>query len=82
MGVLPVQFSAGDTRKTLHLDGSETYTIEGEPAPGSDLQLIIKRRNGETLSVPVRCRLDSNEDVEVYSAGGILQRFANEFLAS
>lgn len=82
MGVLPVQFSAGDTRKTLHLDGSETYTIEGEPAPGSDLQLIIKRRNGETLSVPVRCRLDSNEDVEVYNAGGILQRFANEFLTS
>ena len=82
MGVLPVQFSAGDTRKTLRLDGSETYTIEGEPAPDSDLQLIIKRRNGETLSVPVRCRLDSHEDVEVYKAGGILQRFANEFLAS
>ncbi|GGG58016.1 Fe/S-dependent 2-methylisocitrate dehydratase AcnD [Pseudohongiella nitratireducens] len=82
MGVLPVQFSAGDTRKTLRLDGSETYTIEGEPAPDSDLQLHIKRRNGEALSVPVRCRLDSHEDVEVYKAGGILQRFANEFLAS
>lgn len=81
MGVLPVQFHSGDTRKTLNLDGSEIYSIEGELAPGADLQLSIARKNGEKLVVPVHCRLDSNEDVEVYKAGGILQRFANEFLA-
>lgn len=43
---------------------------------------MIHRRNGETLEVPVTCRLDTAEDVSVYEAGGVLQRFAQDFLAS
>ncbi|KGO99754.1 Fe/S-dependent 2-methylisocitrate dehydratase AcnD [Novilysobacter defluvii] len=80
MGVLPLQFETGITRKTLGIDGSETYDVLGEVAPGATLTLVIHRRDGERLEVPVTCRLDTAEEVSVYSAGGILQRFAQDFL--
>lgn len=80
MGVLPLEFEAGTTRKTLGLDGTETYDVEGEPAPGATLTLIVNRKNGERVEVPVICRLDTFEEVSIYSAGGVLQRFAQDFL--
>nr|WP_197432138.1 Fe/S-dependent 2-methylisocitrate dehydratase AcnD [Pseudomonas composti] len=80
MGVLPVEFKPGTTRLTLGLDGTETYDIEGDIAPRCDLTLVINRRNGETVKVPVTCRLDTAADVSVYNAGGVLQRFAKDFL--
>ena len=80
MGVLPLEFTAGATRKTLNLDGSELYDVIGQPAPGATLQLRITRRSGEQLEVPVLCRLDTEEEVAIYSAGGVLQRFAQDFL--
>ena len=80
MGVLPLQFETGITRKTLGIDGSETYDVLGEVAPGATLTLVVHRRDGERLKVPVTCRLDTAEEVSVYSAGGILQRFAQDFL--
>jgi len=80
MGVLPLQFEEGTTRKTLALDGSETYDVKGEPAPGARLSLMIHRANGEDIEVPVICRLDTKEEVSIYSAGGVLQRFAQDFL--
>ncbi len=80
MGVLPLEFEPGTTRKTLGLDGSEIYDVIGEKAPGSTLSLRIHRRNGEVLDVPVRCRLDTREELSVYEAGGVLQRFAQDFL--
>ena len=40
----------------------------------------IERRGGQTLRVPVTCRLDTAEEVSVYEAGGVLQRFAQDFL--
>ena len=82
MGVLPLQFQDGTTRKTLGIDGTETFDVEGEPAPGATLTLVVNRRDGGRVEVPVTCRLDSDEDVQVYSAGGVLQRFAQDFLAS
>ncbi len=82
MGVLPLQFKPGTTRLTLGIDGSETFDVVGSRAPGATLTLVIHRRSGETLEVPVTCRLDSNEDVDVYEAGGVLQRFAQDFLAA
>lgn len=82
MGVLPVEFKPGTTRLTLGLDGTETYDVVGERKPRADLTLIVNRRNGERLEVPVTCRLDSNEDVLIYEAGGVLQRFAQDFLQS
>ncbi len=80
MGVLPLQFQPGTTRKTLAIDGTETFDVRGDIAPGATLTLVIHRRNGETVEVPVTCRLDSDEDVHIYQAGGVLQRFAQDFL--
>lgn len=82
MGVLPLEFKVGTTRLTLGLDGTETYDVAGERKPRADLTLVIHRRNGETLEVPVTCRLDTAEEVSIYEAGGVLQRFAQDFLAS
>ena len=82
MGVMPLQFEEGTTRHTLQLDGTETYDVEGKPAPGAKLELVIHRKTGEVDRVPVICRLDTAEEVTVYSAGGVLQRFAQDFLAS
>ncbi|GEA03752.1 2-methylcitrate dehydratase (2-methyl-trans-aconitate forming) [Alteromonas sp. KUL17] len=80
MGVLPLEFKPGTTRKTLELDGTETYDVSGEPSPGATLTLVVNRQNGEQLDVPVTCRLDTAEEVSIYSAGGVLQRFAKDFL--
>jgi len=80
MGVLPLEFKPGTTRKTLELDGTETYDVRGEPSPGATLTLVVNRQNGEQLEVPVTCRLDTAEEVSIYSAGGVLQRFAKDFL--
>jgi aconitate hydratase len=81
MGVLPLEFLPGTTRKTLGLDGTETYDVVGERSPRATLTLLVRKRNGETQQVPVRCRLDSDEEVSIYEAGGVLQRFAQDFLA-
>lgn len=80
MGVLPLEFKAGTNRQTLALDGSESYDVIGERLPRADLTLLIHRRSGETLQVPVTCRLDTAEEVSIYDAGGVLQRFAKDFL--
>ncbi len=80
MGVLPLEFKVGINRTTLGLDGSETYDVVGTPTPRSTLTLVVHRRNGETLQVPVTCRLDTAEEVSIYAAGGVLQRFAQDFL--
>src|SRR5690606_39078612 len=82
MGVLPLEFLPGTNRKTLAIDGTETYDVVGEPTPGATLTLVIKRRNGEHTGVPVTCRLDTAEEVSIYQAGGVLQRFAQDFLES
>ncbi len=80
MGVLPLEFKAGTTRKTLEIDGTETYDVKGDLAPRTELTLVIHRKNGDVAEVPVTCRLDTAEEVHVYSAGGVLQRFAKDFL--
>ncbi|HPE02634.1 MAG TPA: aconitase family protein, partial [Burkholderiaceae bacterium] len=82
MGVLPLEFKPGTNRKTLALDGTETFDVVGERRPRADLRLVIHRRNGERVEVPVTCRLDTAEEVSIYEAGGVLQRFAQDFLAS
>ncbi|MEC7377829.1 MAG: aconitase family protein, partial [Pseudomonadota bacterium] len=82
MGVMPLQFEEGTTRNTLAIDGTETYDVEGSPAPRAKLTLVIHRKNGSTERVPVICRLDTAEEVSIYKAGGVLQRFAQDFLES
>ncbi|MCW0395711.1 MULTISPECIES: Fe/S-dependent 2-methylisocitrate dehydratase AcnD [Xanthomonas] len=80
MGVLPLQFLPGTTRTTLGIDGSETFDVVGARTPGATLTLRIVRKDGGVVEVPVLCRLDSNEEVSIYEAGGVLQRFAQDFL--
>ena len=82
MGVLPLEFKPGVNRKTLGIDGTETYDVIGERKPRADLTLVIHRKNGERVEVPVTCRLDTAEEVSIYEAGGVLQRFAQDFLES
>ena len=82
MGVLPLEFKPGVNRKTLNIDGTETYDVVGKIEPRSTLTLVIVRKNGERLEVPVTCRLDTAEEVSIYEAGGVLQRFAQDFIES
>ena len=84
MGVLPLEFKSGTDRKTLKLDGTELYSVIGNITPRSDLTLVVERSTAdgknEIIKVPVTCRLDTEEEVHVYEAGGVLQRFAQDFL--
>lgn len=82
MGVLPLEFKSGNTRETYAIDGAETYDVIGEPAPRCDLTVVMTRANGDVVEIPVTCRLDTAEEVLVYQAGGVLQRFAQDFLAN
>ena len=69
MGVLPLEFKAGTNRKTLGLDGTETYDVQGDLSPRGDVTLVITRANGNVVEVPMTCRLDTAAEVEVYKAG-------------
>ncbi|MDT3281082.1 Fe/S-dependent 2-methylisocitrate dehydratase AcnD [Shewanella scandinavica] len=82
MGVLPLEFKAGENRATYGIDGTEVFDVLGTPAPRADLTVVISRKNGERIEVPVTCRLDTAEEVSIYEAGGVLQRFAQDFLES
>lgn len=81
MGVLPLEFLPGTTRHTLGLDGTETFDVIGQRKPRAELTLHIYRTTGARTEVPVLCRLDTAEEVSIYEAGGVLQRFAQDFLA-
>jgi aconitate hydratase len=82
MGVLPLEFKAGANRVSLGIDGTEAFDVIGERTPRATLTLVIHRKNGERVEVPVTCRLDTAEEVSIYEAGGVLQRFAQDFLES
>ena len=81
MGALPVQFKEGVNRNTLNIDGSEVFDIEGEVSAGGEMTLVIHRKDGTVDKAPVICRLDTADEVKMYNSGGMLQRFAKEFLA-
>src|SRR5690606_4106960 len=82
LGVLPLGCKAGTNRKPLGLDGTETYDVQGDLSPRGDVALVITRANGDVVEVPMTCRLDTAAEVEVYKAGGVLQKFAQDFLGS
>jgi 2-methylcitrate dehydratase (2-methyl-trans-aconitate forming) len=80
MGVLPLEFKAGEDRLTYAIDGSEVFDVEGEPLPGATLTVVVTRTSDEQLRIPVTCRIDTAEELSIYLAGGVLQRFAQDFL--
>ncbi|WOT06727.1 Fe/S-dependent 2-methylisocitrate dehydratase AcnD [Shewanella youngdeokensis] len=82
MGVLPLEFTQGKNRHSYQIDGTETYDVMGVRSPGAMLTVIMTRKNGDRVEIMVKCRLDTAEEVSIYEAGGILQRFAKDFLAS
>ena len=82
MGVLPLEFTNGETRHTYNIDGSETYDVVGTTSPGAAMTVVMTRKNGDVVEIPVKCRLDTAEEVSVYDGGGVLQKFATDFLES
>jgi aconitate hydratase len=74
MGVLPLQFADGIDRKTLGLDGSETFTIENVSAlrPRQDVQVLLTRADGSTETFATRCRIDTVNELDYFLNGGIL----------
>ncbi|MDQ7048225.1 MAG: Fe/S-dependent 2-methylisocitrate dehydratase AcnD [Enterobacterales bacterium] len=80
MGILPVEFTHNETRKSYQIDGSECFSLIGDPKPSQKLSVEMIRKNGETIQIPVFCRLDTEEELAIYQAGGVLQRFADDFL--
>ena len=82
MGVLPLEFKPGQNRTTFGIDGTETYDVVGKLTPRATLTVVMNRKDGTTVEVPVTCRLDTAEEVSIYEAGGVLQRFAQDFLES
>jgi aconitate hydratase len=84
MGVLPLQFKEGTTAQSLKLDGTEVFDIVGLGAnlkPQQDLTLRIKRANGQTENVPVRCRIDTPIEIDYYQHGGILPFVLRQLVA-
>ncbi|KPY21613.1 Aconitate hydratase [Pseudomonas coronafaciens pv. porri] len=86
MGVLPLQFKNGQTRKTLGLTGNETLKITGltnaEVQPGMSLTLHIEREDGSKETVDVLCRIDTLNEVEYFKSGGILHYVLRQLIAS
>ncbi|MFC3195887.1 Fe/S-dependent 2-methylisocitrate dehydratase AcnD [Marinicella sediminis] len=82
MGVLPLEFTNDETRKSYAIDGSETFDVQGDISPGAMMSVVMTRGNGEQLTIAVKSRLDTAEEVSIYEAGGVLQRFANDFLSA
>ncbi|WP_437880553.1 aconitate hydratase AcnA [Pseudomonas sp. LRF_L74] len=83
MGVLPLQFTQGDDRKSLKLTGNETIGIsglDGELKPKMPLRLAIRRDDGEIQHIDVLCRIDTLNEVEYFKAGGILHYVLRDLL--
>jgi aconitate hydratase len=80
MGVLPLTFKDGMDRKSLGITGEEIIDVTGldDLKPGMDLTLVIHRPDGKTEQVPVRCRIDTADEVNYYRHGGILQYVLRE----
>ena len=75
MGVLPLVFKNGETRKSLNLDGTETIDITGIAGgikPGMDVKMKITRKDGSTDETTLKCRIDTEDEAEYFKNGGIL----------
>jgi aconitate hydratase len=75
MGVLPLQFEAGESSATFNLDGSETFSIDGIAAiePRQKVTVHVTRANGDAFDIVADCRIDTYNELEYFRSGGILQ---------
>jgi aconitate hydratase len=84
MGVLPIQFQAGESVESLGLDGTESYSIsnlDGALKPRARLSLSVKDQAGRTREISVVARVDSQNEVEQLRHGGVLQMVLRQLLA-
>ena len=85
MGVLPLLFPKGVNRKTLKLDGTETFDLTGLSngiQPGMTVTLVIHRTDGSTENAELLCRIDTLDEVEYYNNGGILHHVLRQLVAA
>ena len=84
MGVLPLQFKDGDTRNSLGLTGSDSFTIKGlaDLSPSQDVEVEVTREDGSTLSFTALCRIDTANEMEYYRNGGILHYVLRKLAAA
>ena len=84
MGVLPLQFKDGDTRNSLGLTGSDSFTIKGlaDLSPSQDVEVEVTREDGSTFSFPALCRIDTANEMEYYRNGGILHYVLRKLAAA
>ncbi|WP_042843678.1 aconitate hydratase AcnA [Providencia rettgeri] len=82
MGVVPLEFKDGESRKTLGLKGDERIDVNGlqSPVPGQDIVVKITYGNGEVKDVTMRCRIDTSTEMDYYRHGGILHYVIRQML--
>jgi len=75
MGVLPLQFTNGDTRQSLGLTADDTFTITGVASlkPRQDVEVVVTRPDGSSFTFTALCRIDTANEIEYFNNGGILQ---------
>ncbi|MCX2866119.1 aconitate hydratase AcnA [Kluyvera cryocrescens] len=74
MGILPLEFPQGETRKTLNLTGEERLDITGlqQLSPGAMIPVVITRADGQQQTLLCRCRIDTATELTYYQNDGIL----------
>lgn len=75
MGVIPFEFTGGDSRKSLALKGDETISIaglEGDIKPLSDVPCTIEYADGSVKEITLKCRIDTEIEIEYVEHGGVL----------
>jgi aconitate hydratase len=83
MGVLPLTFKDGQTRKSLRLDGSETIDLRGIArgiTPGMDVACTIRHADGSSEAITLLCRIDTLDEVDYFRHGGILHYVLRQLL--
>jgi aconitate hydratase len=85
MGVLPLQFKGSDTVDSHGIKGDEEYDItglDGELRPQQDVTLIVRRKDGSRIEVPLLLRIDTPIEVDYFRHGGIMPYVLRELLAA
>jgi len=84
MGVLPLQFIEGVSRTSLGLDGSETISIRGisQAKPSGKITMIVEKANGDTEQCQLLSRIDTDDELQYFKAGGILHYVLKSLVAN
>ncbi|MCA9974631.1 MAG: hypothetical protein KC413_02740, partial [Anaerolineales bacterium] len=83
MGVLPLQYKAGDTAVSLGLDGTETFStlnLDDDLRPGQEITVRAEKADGTAVTFQTICRVDTPVEVDYYRNGGILHTVLRNFL--